>query len=754
MSGELGEFEVALGDHVFDPADAAPLRRARGDRRGPDEPDPNDTRLIQFVRVLSGPDLDRLKADYGLALTAYLPNLAYVERVDAATRRRLSRDPLVRAVAPYRPEYKIAAPVAERIAADGLADAPVVASLFSGGSIPLVTEALDAAGATDIVASDNRDLGGLARVMFTADDPSVVTRASQLPDVRFLELAGRIVHDDVPAASLIQSGATDNASVWARGLHGEGQIIGQLEGGTPDLAHCFFADAAPNTPGPGHRKVVDLRNASITAHATFAAGCAVGDERNNSGANAHRGSAWAARLASGSVQITPGSMLTELTNNMTAGAFVHTNSWHDDNGNPGAAAAYNGIAIDVDTFLYNNEEHIVFGSSGNVGEEQGPPGTAKNAVCVSAANTDGTAVDDGNPGPTADGRRKPDVVAAGCSIVGATGSACATRDWGCATSWATPHAAGTAALVRQYFTEGWLAAGRKDPANALVPSGALMRAMIVNSTVNMTGVPQYPNATEGWGLIRLDRALMFDDNGRNLVARDIRNRFGLQTGEEFTQAYTVTAGTTAQQLKVVMAYTDPPGTAGAANTLVNNLDLEVTDPNGVKYVGNDFEPTIGFSHPNSALAGDSFNTIEVVVVAAPAAGTWTVKVKATSVTVGRQGFALAMTSTAPPPVPSSWCFVASAVYADPWHPDVAALRGWRGAMLDAGGWRALAMRRMVAVYAVVGPPAGRVVTRSPRLRRRLRTSVFPRLARRLGGASRRPGPDRSAAAVPGEGPWA
>ena len=32
--------------------------------------------------------LDR-RADYGLALTAYLPNLAYVERVDAATRRRL-----------------------------------------------------------------------------------------------------------------------------------------------------------------------------------------------------------------------------------------------------------------------------------------------------------------------------------------------------------------------------------------------------------------------------------------------------------------------------------------------------------------------------------------------------------------------------------------------------------------------------------------------------------------------------------------
>jgi hypothetical protein len=40
---------------------------------------------------------------------------------------------------------------------------------------------------------------------------------------------------------------------------GEGQLIGLLDDGPPDLGHCFFADA-PNSPAPSHRKVVALRN--------------------------------------------------------------------------------------------------------------------------------------------------------------------------------------------------------------------------------------------------------------------------------------------------------------------------------------------------------------------------------------------------------------------------------------------------------------------------------------------------------------
>jgi len=742
---EQHAYEVSIGRHTFDPAETRSLRTRRIEARSDDEPDPGDTRIVQFDRMLTAPDIDRIRADYGLALTAYIPNLAYVERVDAATRRRLGRDPLVRAVAAYLPEYKLDDPVAEQLQEEP-GRVPIVASLFDGGSIPLVVNALEQAGAVDVQPTDSRDLGGHARVVFTAPVREVADLATRLPDVRWLELEPLLKDDDVNAASFIQGGANDAATVWAHGLHGEGQIIGMLESGTPDIGHCFFADPAPNTPGPGHRKIVSLRNANVKPHATFVAGCVVGDERGNPGANGNRGSAWAARLATGVAG--NATVLVELTNNMSAGAFVHTNSWHDKRLAPGTPAPYNEVAIDVDTFLRSNEEHVLLGSSGNNGEQQGPPGSAKNALCVSAADAGGSQVGDGVPGPTSDGRRKPDIVAVGCAIVSSTGSACVTGPRSqCASSYSTPHAAGAAALVRQYFMEGWWATGTKVPANAVTPSGALIRAVLVGSAVDMSGPAGYPNNTEGWGILRLDRALMFSDNSRNLVVRDIRNAFGLSTGEDFTQRYTVNQAS--RQLRVVLAYTDPPATT-AAGGLVNHLNLRVVGPSGVVYVGNDFDPATGRSRSGSTNAGDATNTIEVVLVDNAAQGVWEITVRATAVPRDRQGFALVITGAEPPPATSTGdCFVATTVYADPQHPDVESLRGWRDRTLARGGLSGGAMAVFSAVYRRVGPSAADLVERFPRLRRTLRRRVFPRLVARLTGTARRTTDDE-----PGEDqPW-
>ncbi len=366
---------------------------------------------------------------------------------------------------------------------------------------------------------------------------------------------------------------------------------------------------------------------------------------------------------------------------------------------------------------------------------------------MSAATADGTQVGDGVAGPTADGQRKPDIVAVGCGIESATGSACATGTRSaCASSYSTPHAAGAAALVRQYFTEGWWVTGSADAANALTPTGALMRAVLVCSAVDMSGHAGYPNNTEGWGILRLDRALMFSDNSRNLVVRDVRNTLGLRAGENFTQRYTINQAS--RQLRVVLAYTDAPGTTGAVRTLVNNLNLRVVDPAGVRYDGNDFDPATGRSKAGSTSAGDAINTIEVVMVDNAAQGVWEITVNATAVTVNRQGFGLAITATEPPAAASSNCFVAGAVYADPQHPDVVALRGWRDRTLDRGGFAGAAMAAFSAAYWRVGPPAATLVERSPRLRAMLRR-VFPRLVARLTGTPRHTTDDE-----PGEDqPW-
>src|SRR5204863_348753 len=77
------------------------------------------------------------------------------------------------------------------------------------------------------------------------------------------------------------------------------------------------------------------------------------------------------------------------------GARVHTNSWHDE-----PSIQYNQLAADLDTFAWNNEEHLILGSAGNRFEQMGPPGTAKNVLSVAVSRGPAPAgFGDGATGP-------------------------------------------------------------------------------------------------------------------------------------------------------------------------------------------------------------------------------------------------------------------------------------------------------------------------------------------------------------------
>ena len=573
------DYRVTIGQQSFDPKDVgtSARRRATNARKrhariagdaGLDIPDQlaPEPMIVQFERSLSADETARFRDAYGLKLGQYVPNLAYLETLSAETVARLRRDPLVRACIPMHPDLKLAPAIESQPSPTG----EYTATLTDEADPDTVTAVLSALGARDVRVFDDRALGGRLRTRFALDDVGQIPRIADISAVAAVEAVSLPKADNIAAASTIQGGGESAHPIWDHGLHGESQVIHIFDAVGPfDINHCFFADDPPNNPGPNHRKVLAVRNASaaaIDAHATFVAGCAAGDREDMPGSARNRGGAWAARLVGGhSGDLVLNSMLAELAAAMGAGAFIHSNSWHDPPpaGVPaGTPTPYNQNASDVDTFTWTNENHLVLGSGGNNGEQIGPPGTAKNAVCVNAAQAAPNQMNlgDGNAGPTGDGRQKPDVVAVGCGIRSAVSSAggggCGTGTRAaCASSYATPNAAAAAALVRQYFTEGWYPSGEKEAKNGFVPTGALIKAVLLNSTVDMTGVAGYPSPTEGWGIIRLDRTLYFLGGSRRIRVWDIRHAAGIT--DLSIEPHDLQVEDDAEQLKVTLVWSDP-----------------------------------------------------------------------------------------------------------------------------------------------------------------------------------------------------
>jgi subtilisin family serine protease len=208
------------------------------------------------------------------------------------------------------------------------------------------------------------------------------------------------------------------------------------------------------------------------------------------------------------------------------------------------------------------------------------------------------------------------------------------------TSMAAPTAAGLAALVRQYYEEGFYPAGTANPARGFSPSAALVKGTLISAAVDLAdlgcaGVERVPSRDQGWGLVTLERALAFAGSSFRLVVDD--HRAGFEHGGEAPVRLAVEVEVEGP-LKVVLAWTDPPSTSAAAVNLVNDLDLVVTGPDGT-FRGNVFAA-------GASVAGgepDRLNNLEVVWRPEASAGRWTVTVTPHAVNLGPQDFALVVT---------------------------------------------------------------------------------------------------------------
>ena len=350
------------------------------------------------------------------------------------------------------------------------------------------------------------------------------------------------------------------------------------------------------------------------------------------------------------------------------GARIHTNSWGDRQGAAGNVSPpvgnYAASSRDVDAFVYAHPDMLVVFNTGNYGAtgdvpptlppkmSVAAPGTAKNAIQVGGTRPprrdDSVLGFNTLYGPTRDGRIKPEVVApmtvvAGDWDFGANTRNCNISEQGPGTSWSAPSVASAAALVRQYYQDGFYPTGVANAANAFTPSAALLKASIIaaarrvplKSTINgdVATLP-VPSYEQGWGFPVLDDVLYFPGDASRL--RVVDDAAGLAAGE--TASVKLTARSTTA-MRAVLVWTDPPGVPRTISDptpeLVNDLDLVITRPDGTKIYGNDAV------HPGQP---DRINNTEVVTFDTPQAGMYQIDIVASTLKSGsRQSYALVIT---------------------------------------------------------------------------------------------------------------
>lgn len=340
-------------------------------------------------------------------------------------------------------------------------------------------------------------------------------------------------------------------------------------------------------------------------------------------------------------------------------ASVYNDGGRIANASWGSGSSYNTVARAFDLGVRDalpevagNQQLAVVAAVGNSGPTTGvigSPAQAKNVLSVGASENDRPGFTDpcafpttsadnamdlpsfSGRGPAAGGRTKPDLVAPGTHIQGSKSTHPNYNGFGtCSgdfpakfypagqtevtisdgTSQAAPAVAGALTLL-----DHWL--GVHFGLDA--PSPALLKAYLIAHTTYLTGNnagDTLPSFSQGYGLPDLGAA--FASFPRTVSDQQLV--FDI-TGAE--QEITGVVATTAEPLRVVLAYTDAAGVANSSSPAVNNLDLEV-EVGGTLYRGNHFAGAWSIAGGTA----DAVNNVEAVYLPSGTSGPLTVRVRA------------------------------------------------------------------------------------------------------------------------------
>ncbi|HEX8866155.1 MAG TPA: S8 family serine peptidase [Lentzea sp.] len=562
--------------------------------------------LLQFRTTLSDAQRHQLQG-LGVRLGAFVQDGTYIARMTST--HRVSRLSYVREVRPFQAQ--------PQIMALGSSDYLITLAEQDSRDQQVVAAKVRASGGRVNVVSEDRE-----HIMVTLD-AGQAAQVAKLPAVIAVDPVGAPETD--MAISRESSGANYVETVG--GYRGQG-VRGEVMDGGFRLTHQEFRARPPvqhTTNNPD-----DMKHGSSTYGQIFASGVS----------SAHRG------------VLPEGQGITAVYGTRVPDRYAHTKQLVDPAGQYRAVfqsnswggtltTSYTSVSQQMDRIVFDHDILICQSQSNTGTRSSRPEAWAKNVLSVGGQrhyNTLSRADDkwsnSASIGPAADGRIKPELSNFYDFIDTTTSDndTAYTSSFG-GTSGATPITCGNAGLLFQMWADGVFdgAPGKKRDVFASRPHAATAKALLVNGADQFafSGTAHDLTRThQGWGTVSVRNLYDRAKAGGWKLPLLVNETDVVVTGQ--TRRYTVTSnGQT--PLRATLAYTDPAGSPTAAKATVNDLSLKVTAPNGTVYWGNN-----GLLAGNWSTAGgvaNTVDTVENVLVQAPAAGTWTVEVVATAVNV-------------------------------------------------------------------------------------------------------------------------
>ncbi|RYY58356.1 MAG: hypothetical protein EOO05_16700, partial [Chitinophagaceae bacterium] len=165
---------------------------------------------------------------------------------------------------------------------------------------------------------------------------------------------------------------------------------------------------------------------------------------------------------------------------------------------------------------------------------------------------------------------------------------------------------GTAALIQQAF----------KLKHGVLPASATTKAILINSAndVGTAGI----DFSSGYGNLNTYAAVKTVQEGRIFESTIQSNK---------TQSVSIQVPVNTSNLKVTLVWTDPAAVVNAAKALVNDLNLIVKSPDNNQWLPwvLDHRPSLASLQLPAERKTDTLNTVELVTVNNPAAGTYTIE---------------------------------------------------------------------------------------------------------------------------------